>query len=197
MTSKKPKKTRPSEKQRAAAEQRWAQLEEELKQEMMILGPSRLQAGRILYDMKRLLKKWGFLTGRRGRWKAVCDRYEIDRRSAENWIWQWQKYNDIPENEWVVHHKNSRKSDADTENPQKDCENNTVKVTGLTRADIIAPDDDDHDKSNEKRSAIECIFVLTMAEKNAFMDAVRALTPLRATQEMYKAVINAAGVEHP
>lgn len=191
------KKPKISPEQRVAAEQRWAKLEEELNQEMMILGQSRLQAGRILYEMKRLLKQWGFLNGRRGRWKAVCDRHEIDRRSAENWIWKWQQYNDIPEDEWVVHHKNSRNSDTDTEITQEDCENNTVKVTGLARADIIAPNDDDHDKSNEKRSAIECIFVLTMAEKIAFMDAVKALSPLRATQEMYKAVINAAGVQRP
>ena len=38
------------------------------------------------------------------------------------------------------------------------------------------------------------VFVLTMAEKIAFMKAVKILGPLRATQEMYKAVIAANGV---
>ena len=33
----------------AAAKQQWAELEVQLDQEMQILGPSRLQAGRILF----------------------------------------------------------------------------------------------------------------------------------------------------
>jgi len=61
----KSKKPKPSAGQRAAAEQQWAQLEAALDEEMKILGPSRLEVGHILYDMKRWLKQWGFLKGRR------------------------------------------------------------------------------------------------------------------------------------
>ena len=68
----------------------------------------------------------------------------------------------------------------------------SVKATGLAEPSINPADDEDCDSSREKRLAIECIFVLTMEEKHRFMDAVNALGPLVATQEIYKAVIAAA-----
>jgi len=191
MAPKKIKKPKPSADQLAAAKQQWAELETQLDQEMLIMGPSRLQVGRILYHMKCWLKQWGMTKGCKGRWKPICDKYVIDRKSAENWIWKWQQYAGIPEDEWVVHRTNE-KLQRDTEKPQQDSENNTVKVTGLARPSITPAKDEDHDNSTEKRLAIECIFVLTMAEKHKFMDAVKALGEPGATQEMYKAVIAAA-----
>ena len=53
-------------------------------------------------------------------------------------------------------------------------------------------DDEDADKSVDRRIGVECVFVLTMAEKHKFMDAVRVIGPIQATKEMYKAVVAAA-----
>ncbi len=172
----------------AAAKQQWAELEVQLDQEMQILGPSRLQAGRILFHMKKWLKDWNLLKGRRGRWEATCTKHGIDRKTAENWICKYQEYAGIPAGEWVVQPPAKPKG----KKSRQDWEKNTVKATGLAEPSINPADDEDCDSSREKRLAIECIFVLTMEEKHRFMDAVNALGPLVATQEIYKAVIAAA-----
>lgn len=188
MASKKSKKKNSSAEEKKLADQQWNELEAQLDQEMLILDPSRLQAGRILYHMKRWLKEWNLLKGRRGRWDATCKKHEIDRKTAENWILRYQERADIPADEWVVQPPAKPKG----KKSQQDCEKNPVKVTGLTPPSVTPAKDEDHDRSTERRLAIECIFVLTMAEKHTFMDAVKALGELRATQEMYKAVIAAA-----
>jgi hypothetical protein len=188
MAPKRIKKPKPSAEQIVDAKQEWAKLEAELDQEMLILDPSRLQAGRILYHMKRWLKQWNLLKGRRGRWDATCTKHGIDRKTAENWIVRYQERADIPADEWVVQPPAKTKG----KKSQQNCKKNPVKVTGLREPSVNPAKDEDHDSSTERRLAIECIFVLTMEEKHKFMDAVKALGELGATQEMYKAVIAAA-----
>jgi hypothetical protein len=188
MAPKKIKKRKLSSEQIAAANQVWDKLEADLDQEMLILDPSRLRAGRILYYMKRWLKQWNLLKGRHGRWDATCTKHRINRKTAENWIVRYQERARIPAHEWVVQPPAQPKG----KKSQLDWKKNTVKATGLVEPSITPADDEDHDSSRERRLAIECIFVLTMAEKHTFMDAVKALGELRATQEMYKAVIAAA-----
>ncbi len=48
------------------------------------------------------------------------------------------------------------------------------------------------DKSASRRGAIECIFVLTKVAAGAFMSAVKKLGPARATEVMFRAVVDAA-----
>jgi hypothetical protein len=180
-----PKKKKPN-RIPSQAEQDWAQLEAALDREMQILGPSRVEAGRILYLMKRWLQKWGLnRQGRGGRWQKVCNKHEIDRKTAENWIRLYQRKAGIPAGRYAVAPSPApRKS-------QQDGEKNPVKVTGKddVEAEIVvsayktAPD-------REGRIAVECVFVLTMAEKVKFMDAVKTHGELRATQLMYLAVVN-------
>jgi hypothetical protein len=187
MAPKKIKKPKPSSEQIAAAKQQWAELVAQLDQEMQTLGPSRLQAGRILFHMKKWLKDWNLLKGRHGQWDATCTKHGIDRKTAENWICKYQEYAGIPAEEWLVQPAKPKGKKS-----QQDWEKNTVKATGLEEPSVTPADDEDHDSSRERRLAIECIFVLTMSEKHSFMDAVKAIGELRATQEMYKAVIAAA-----
>jgi transposase-like protein len=167
------------------AEQDWAQLEAALDREMQILGPSREEAGRILYQMKRWLQKWGLnRQGRGGRWQKVCDRHEIDRKTAENWIRLYQRKAGIPAGQYVV---------APGPAPRKSQQNggkNPVNATGMDEAEIEVADNKNADSSHEGRIAVECVFVLTMAEKIKFMEAVDALGSTRATQLMYLAVVN-------
>jgi hypothetical protein len=171
----------------AAANQHWAELEAQLDQEMLVLDPSRLQAGRILYHMKRWLKQWNLLKGRHGRWEATCTSHGIDRKTAENWIVRYQERAGISVADWVVQPAKPKGKKF-----QQDWKKNPVKVTGLSVPSVEPAKDEDHDSSTERRLAVECIFVLTMEEKHKFMDAVKALGELGATQEMYKAVIDAA-----
>lgn len=187
--AKKPSKKRPTPEQLAAADQQWTNLESELEREMQILGPSRIECGRILYAMKLWLRRWGLNKGRRGRWQSVCDRYfDGQRKTAENYIRAYQQYAEIPLEDCVV-----QPTRTEARNSQQDCENNPVKVTGFERPSIQAANDEDCDRSlPEGRVGIECVFVLTKKEKHAFMEAVKALGPLQATQEMFKAVVAAA-----
>jgi len=55
--------------------------------------------------------------------------------------------------------------------------------------------DDRQDGSPQHRIAVECIFILTLREKLAFMRAVDKIGPLRATQLMYKALVTDEGQE--
>ena len=174
---------KPSAEQRKLADQKWAQLEAQLDKEMQILGPSRDEVGRILYEMKLLLKKFGLNKGRRGRWQAVLRKHEIDRKTAENWIRMYQEKAGIPAHKLVV--AAGRKS-------QQNGQKNTVNPTALGPDPWIeAAKEDEQDRSPEGRLAIECCFVLTLDEKRRFMDAVEKLGELRATQLMYQAVVSA------
>lgn len=186
MATKKSKKKKLSAEEITLADQQWAELEAALDREMLILAPSRIEAGRILYEMKRLLKRFGLNKGRRGRWQAVCDKHKIDRKSGENWIRLYQDYADIPADRMVV---------APVKKPQQNGQKNTVEHTALLQVDGCKPDvdtadEENADKSPEGRMAVECVFCLTLDQKRLFMNAVQKLGPLRATQLMYQSVVS-------
>jgi hypothetical protein len=176
-----PKKYSPEEQK--LIEQKWAYLDAELDREMEVLKPSRLRVGHILYEMKLWLQKYGLNRGRRGRWKSVLERHKFDRKTAENWIRLHQEQAGVPPQKWVV---------APAKKSQQNSKKNTVKTTVLQcEASITAADEEEKDRSLEGRLPVECVFVLTFAEKQKFMDCVKQLGPLRATQVMYSAVVTA------
>jgi hypothetical protein len=193
MSPKKSKKPKPSAEQQAAADQVWAELEAQFDREWPLHRESRLQVARILYEMKRWLKKWGKNKGRKGRWMEFLRTRNppIPISTANDYVRYWQETQDIPPGDCVL---------ARLPISQQNRENNlpeSGKLAAATTppgavAKIKAADDKDADKSEDQRIGVECVFVLTMAEKIAFMEAVEALTPLRATQAIYKAVIAAA-----
>ncbi len=179
-------------------EQKWAYLETELDREMKVLKPSRLKIGHILYEMKLWLKKYGLNRGRKGRWKSVCDRHKLDRKTAENWIRLYQEEEGVPSLKWVVApaKKSQRNSKKNTVKPTALSGTAAVEVPDLAKSPdprVVAADDDDADKKGpDGRLAVGCIFVLTLVEKHKFMDSVKQLGELRATQLMYSAVTSAA-----
>jgi alkylated DNA repair dioxygenase AlkB len=77
-----------------------------------------------------------------------------------------------------------------TNAPQSHGEKNPVTVTGLDGAKIRV-EEEEEDTSPEGRTPVECVFILTREERINFLEALRNLDPLRATQLMYLAVVNA------
>jgi hypothetical protein len=55
----------------------------------------------------------------------------------------------------------------------------------------FADDADEDNRDKNTRMVVECKFVLTLSEKLQFVEALKKLTPLRATQLMYEAVVRA------
>jgi hypothetical protein len=191
MAVEKPKKKTLTPEERLQADQELASLVAQLDREWPSNYESRLQMGRILYQIKFWLKKWGKNKGQKGKWQSILDARKppIPLSTANDYVRLWQETQDIPPEDCVL---------ARVRIPQQNGEKNPAESAGLATspsdavAKIKAADDDDADKSKDKRIGVECIFVLTMAEKIAFMKAVGILKPLRATQEMYKAVVAAA-----
>lgn len=188
MANKKSKRLKVSPEQIAALNHQWDDLVGQLAAEWPIRQQSSLQTGRILYEMKRWLRQWGMTKGCKGKWKSTLDRLGIAESTAYDDICRWQEHADIQPDNCVFVRKKSH----------KDSENNPPDSNGLAYSGPVAAvtpaDEEDCDRSYEKRLGIECIFVLTMDEKRKFMDAVKVLGPFIATQEMYKAVIaKAAG----
>ncbi len=187
MAKKKQRKVSPEE--WAQAEQQWSDLLARLQQEWPIHRQSRLVSGKILYDMKRWLKKYGQHKGCKGRWKSTLESLQppIPRSTAYDLIRDWQEYQDTPADQCAVARKK----------PQQNSQNNLPDSGALAPGRVDQPvikvkEEDDYDSSEDKRNPVWCVFVLTMEEKHRFMTAVNALGPLAATQEMYKAVIAAA-----
>jgi hypothetical protein len=176
---------RPSAAQLASADQLWAQLLSQLDREMTILVPSRREAGRILFEIKKWMNQWGLNKGRRGRWQEICDKYfDGERKTAENWVRAYQKWAEIPVDQCVF------KPAPETGKSQSYGENNPVKVTGIDHAKVRV-EEEEEDTSREGRTPVECVFILTREERIKFLEALRNLDPLRATQLMYLAVVEA------
>jgi hypothetical protein len=188
MSPKKAKNPKPSAEQQAAADQLWADLEAQLDQEWPLHQESRLQTARILYEMKRWLKQWGHNKGRKGLWMSVLRKHKIPISTANDYVRLWQEHKDIPPEDCVL-----ARLRIPQENEQNNLPESGTLASPSVSAKIEAADDEDADKSLDRRIGVECVFVLTMAEKHKFMDAVKALGPLQATKEMYKAVIAAEG----
>jgi hypothetical protein len=183
------KKPRPSEEELAAAERRRDDLVAQFKLEWPRHVESRLKSAHLLYEIKRWLKQWGWHRGCKGMWKELLGSFlpPIPRSTADDYVRLWQEHMDMPPEDCVlarlrISHKNRKNNLPDS----------GKLATDRLRPKIKAAPEKNHDRSEERRLGIECVIVLTMAEAKQFMAAVKALTPLCATQEMYKAVINAA-----
>jgi hypothetical protein len=185
------KKTKLSPEEWLQAEQELTSLVAQLDREWPSNRESRLQMGRILYRIKGWLQRWGKNKGSKGQWQSILDNRKppIPLSTANDHIRLWQENQDIPPEDCVL---------ARVRIPQQNRQNNPPDSAGLATspsdpvAKIKAAKDKDADESEDRRIGVECVFVLTMAEKIAFMEAVEILKPLRATQEMYKAVVAAA-----
>ena len=191
MSPKNRRKPRPSEEESAAAERRFADLVAQFKLEWPRHVESRLKSAHLLYEIKRWLKQWGWHRGCKGRWKELLGSFlpPIPRSTADDYVCLWQEHMDMPPEDCVLARRKIKKT-------QQHCENNLPDsgklATGSDRPMIKAARKKYHDRSPERRRGVECVFVLTDDETKQFMAAVKTLTPLRATEEMYKAVIAAA-----
>ena len=184
-----PKKTKRkiSPEERQQAEQQWANLVAQFAQEWPIHSQSRLVAGSLLYKMKRWLMEWGQNKGCKGRWRELLRQYDIAESTAFDLMQVWQEHAEIPDAKLAVARKK----------PQQNGKNNlpdsgTLARVSTCKASVEAADDESADYSDDHRIGVECVFCLTMIEKIEFMRAVKALGPVAATQEMYKAVLAAA-----
>ena len=193
MTTMKPK---PSAEEKADAEQQWANLIAQFKKEWPRHLESRLKSARLLYEIKRWLKEWGQNKGCKGRWMDVLRSFNpaIPISTANDYVCLWQEHTDMPPEDCVLARRKTKKTQQHWENNLPD---SGKLAAGSHRPTIKAAREKNHDRSSEQRLGVECVFVLTMAEKERFMDAVKALGPLIATQEMYRAVIAKASAVAP
>lgn len=108
---------------------------------------------------------------------------------ANDYVRYWQENQDIPPEDCVLARLPISQQNRENNLPESDKLN---VASSDPVATVKAAADKEADKSDDHRIGVSCVFVLTMAEKIAFMKAVEILEPLHATQEMYKAVIDAA-----
>ena len=175
--------------------QQWDALVTELDKELLIFGPIRHELGRILYSIKAHLRKHGLDKSRIGRWEAMLRERKLEKSTARDWVVKYQQAEGIPLEQCffpreTLRVKKTRKSHRYRENNRA----GTALIESDARIDV-APDEK-KDDSPKGRLAVECIFVLTYEEKLRFVEAVRSLGPLRATQLMYKAVVTDDAAEH-
>jgi len=169
--------------------QRWDQLVTEFDEEWLIFGQSRHVLGGILYRMKVHLRNHGLDKVRTGRWEPFLRERGIEKSTARDWVVKYQQAEGIPLDKCFFQSETKRLQK--TRKSHKYRENNSAG-TALLESDAridVAPDDK-RDESPQGRLAVECIFVLTFEEKLRFVDAVKRLGPLRATQLIYRAVVN-------
>lgn len=174
--------------------QQWDNLVAELDLELNFNRESRYKLGRILYNIKLHLKKHGLDQVRTGRWEHILRERKIAKPTARDWVVKYQQAENIPLDKCFFPKETVRVKK--TRNTHKYGKNNrAVPVLIGRKAKVVAASEVDSkkaDKSDDKRTAVECVFVLTYGERLAFMDAVRSLSELRATQVMYRAVVAAA-----
>jgi hypothetical protein len=186
-----PKKPKLTKAQQLALDIEFRRLEDLLDEEMHVLDPARVAVGRVLYQMKVILKKWGLSKGRRGRWDALLRKHKLKRSTVREWVCLYQEECEVPPKEWVFQPDKPR-------NSQQNGENNTPDFGVLTpqsqcETDIdVAPEDGKHtvDHSPDERMAVECVFCLTKEEKRRFMEAVTRLGSPEATQRIYRALVS-------
>lgn len=173
--------------------QGWDALITELDKELLIYGPVRHNLGRIFYNIRLHLRKHGLDKSHTGRWEAILRERQIEKSTARDWVVKYQQAEGIPLDKCffpkeTLRLKKTRKSHRYRENNRA----GTALIESDARID--AASDDKSDESPQGRLAVECIFVLTRGEKLRFMEAVKNLGPLRATQLMYQAVVTDEGV---
>jgi hypothetical protein len=168
--------------------QEWDALVTAFDAEYLIYKPVGQRMGKILYQMKVHLRKHRLDKGRRGRWKAFLDERHIPESTAKDWVVNYQKAEAIRLERCFFPSETKRtKVTRKTHNYGK---KNTAVSAALAK--VAAADEVDPkkaDDSDDHRTAVECVFVLTQAERWQFMEAVRKLGELGATQVMYRAIV--------
>ena len=175
--------------------QEWDDLVAEFDTEWIQYQALGQRMGKILYKMKVHLRKHGLDRGRNGRWASMLRERRIEESTARDWVVKHQQAEGIPQDKCffpkeMVRVKKTRKTHKYGKN------NGAVPVVLGKLAKVVAAsekDPDKADKTEEKRTAVECVFVLTYGERLAFMEAVRKLGEFAATQVMYRAVVTEAG----
>lgn len=159
-------------------QQQWDNLVAELDYELLLFGPIRHEMGRIFYQMKVHLKKHGLDKGRAGRWKSMLAERGIAVSTANDWVRQYEEKAGIPASERFFTPPKS----------PKDRKKKSADSALLPESDTSIQPSEEPDK--EGREAVEAVFVLTYAEKLAFINAVKKIGSTRATQLMYRAVVS-------
>ena len=172
--------------------QQWDNLVTELDAELIVYGPVRHQLGKILYKIKVHLHAHGLDKGRHGRWESILRERHIEKSTAREWVVKYQQAEGIAPARCFFPQEMTRIKK--TRNSHKYGEKNRAvpaPLAALARIEC-ADDKDPSNRDKNGRMAVECIFVLTLGEKLEFMESVKKLRPLRATQIMCASVIKAA-----
>jgi hypothetical protein len=174
--------------------EQWELLVTELDYELTIFTPIRHQLGKVFYEMKIHLHNHGLDKGRGGRWAKALRERKIAESTARDWVVNYQRKENIPLAKcfYPLETSRIRKARKSAKNRQNNTAD-TAPLANLTRVECA--DDKDpknRDSSPEKRLAVECVFVLTLAQKAKFMQGVTKLGPGPSTQIMCEAVIQAA-----
>lgn len=171
--------------------QQWDDLVTELDTELIVYGKSRLQLGKILYKIKVHLHAHGLDKGRKGRWEAILRERDIAEKStARDWVVAYQQAEAIPPDKCFF--PKEMKRVRRTPKTHKYGEKNRAVPARLAEPRIECADDKDPKNADKNgRMAVECIFVLTSGEKLDFMESVKKIGPLRATQVMCESVVKA------
>ena len=181
--------------QQPTERKQWDNLVNELDLELNFHNQSNHQMGAVLYRMKVHLKTHGLDQVRTGRWERLLGERKINKNTARDWVVAYQIKERIPPEKCFFPKEVERVITKKVNSQQNRKTNRTGTVLFDSDARVVAAsevDPDKADKSDDKRTAVECVFVLTYSERLAFMDAVRKLSELRATQVMYRAVLAAA-----
>lgn len=154
------------------------------------------QLGRALYNMKVHLHKYGLDKPRTGRWhNFITERKGMSESTAKGWVVAYQIKECIPKDKCFF--PNETKRITTKRISQQNRKNNPAESVVLPEeveseaAIEFADDQDEGNRDKNNRMVVECRFVLTYQEKLQFLDAMNQLTPLRATQLMYEAVVRA------
>ncbi len=188
--------------------QQWEELVTQLKAQLTVLNWSEEQVGKALYMMKLHLRENGIPTkGRHGRWITTLRRKDVDIQedSASLYIVKYQIAEDVPLKECffpgkmaTLKRKMAEKIAGESQKPSKTGKINTRDLRAFTATatektpTITAAADKFEDGSPEHRNFLNCRFVLTQAERKAFMKAVRKLGDAGATRAIYQSVVDAA-----
>ena len=155
----------------------------------------RHELGRTLYNIKVHLQKHGLDKERTGRWSTLLKDRKIPESTAKGWVVEYQIKEGLPEDKCFFPNETKRITKAKIS--QQNRKKNPAEVVVLpdeveSKAAVEFADDRDEDNRDKNgRMVVECKFVLTYEEKLAFLEAMNQLTPLRATQLMYEAVVRA------
>lgn len=173
----------------------WDDLVTELDYELLVHARVRQALGRILYNIKVHLRDHGLDKVRTGRWEALLRERKIEKSTARDWIVEYEIKECIPPHKCFFPNEVARVVKK-KEKSHKNRQNNSAGTALLDQAEhakIECADDRDPDNRDKNgRLAVECVFILTAAEKLEFMKAVGKLGTGVATRIMFEAVVKAA-----